>query len=370
MPEATLALTFRDALDGARLDPALVEEVAFDPPPLAGAAPGPFVVERGGAYAVRVAPRRGLYLPASFRLDLPAGDDAPRAVVSLPRRRTVLYVTIDARRDLGHGPNLEGLRAAADAAQMGLEVRQVWYGDLLDRGAADFDDEGVFLFFFSGSYTEWQEWGRDPRWRDLLDRLSALLRETDVPSLAVCGSHQLLARAFGDGWNAVAHMGGDGPSAPIARELAASPPRNLIPSPRPGEFGTFPLRLTPAGEADPLFVGLRGRPLLFTESHSDEVVDEARSPLFVDLLEPDPSTEPFPLDPQAPAARCRVQAMRYAGPRRRLLYSCQFHPELFIHPSFTGPRRARAQALGTDGLQMLINLFEAARAFWEAGPEG
>lgn len=369
MPEATLTLTFRDALDGAPIDPGVIADVEFDPPPLAGTVPSPFVVERGASYTVYVTPRRGLYQPTSFRLELPEGDDAPRVEVSLARRSTILYVTIDAQPDLGHAPNLEGLRAAAGAAQMGLEVRQVWYGDLLDKSAADFDAEGTFLFFFSGSYTEWQESGRDPSWRALLDRLSALMRDTDVPALAVCGSHQLLARAFGDDWHAVAHMGGARAPAPIANELATSPPRNLIPSPRPGEFGTFPLRLTSEGERDPLFVGLGGRPLLFTESHSDEVVGEARSSLFVDLLEPDHSTAPLALEAHAATARCQVQALRYVGPQRRLLYSCQFHPELFIHPSFTGAQRARAQELGTDGMQLLINLFEAARVFWEAGPE-
>jgi GMP synthase-like glutamine amidotransferase len=369
MAEATLTLHFRDGFDGSPLDPAAIDLVTLDPPPLGALGPHAFAVEPGRAYRASVWPRRGLYRPAA--IDLVAGEGAEaHAEIALPRRSTVLYVTIDAERDLGHGPNLVGLRAAAEASQMGLEVRQVWFGDLRHRAARDFDDDGTFLFFFAGSYTEWQEYGRNDDWRDLVDRLGALMRETDIPAVAVCGSHQLLASAFAESWHAVAHMTPAGRApAPIADELASRPPRDLIPAPRLGEMGTFPFRPTAEGAADPLLLGLSGRTLLFTESHCDEVVDEARSPEFVALLEPEPAQAALALAPIAPHDRCRVQALRYVGPRHRLLYSCQFHPELVIHPSFAGAQRAQAERLGTDGMQLLINLFEAARAFWEALPQ-
>lgn len=369
MAETTLTFTFCDDLDGSPVDPAAIDLVELDPPPLEASGPNAFVVEAGRSYRASVWPRRGLHLATSLEFDVADGaTDAP-IEVALPRRRTVLYVTIDTERDLGHEPNLAGLRAAAGASQLGLEVRQVWFGDLRDKTAQDFDDEGVFLFFFAGSYTEWQEYGQNPDWRDLLDRLQALMRETDLPAIAVCGSHQLLASAFAGGWQAVAHMAPTGrAAAPIAGELASSPPRNHIPSPRVGEMGTFPLRVTANGQGDPLLVGLSGRSLLFTESHCDEVVEGARSREFVALLEPDARGAALALTPLAPAERSRVQALRYVGPQHRLLYSCQFHPELVIHPSFAGAQRAQAERLGTDGLQLLINLFEAAHAFWRALP--
>ncbi|HEU4410140.1 MAG TPA: hypothetical protein VFS43_33100 [Polyangiaceae bacterium] len=369
MAEATLTLTFRDGFDGSHLDPASLDRVTLDPPPLETLGPTVFAVEAGQAYRASVWPKRGLYLPTVVELAVERGASEAYLEVALPRRRTVLYVTIDAERDRGHGANLVGLRAAAEAAQLGLEVQQVWYGDLREKTARDFDDEGTFLFFFAGSYTEWQEYGRNPDWRDLLDRLGALMRETDIPAIAVCGSHQLLGRAFAGGWHAVAHMAAPGRApAPIAAELASSPPRNLIPSPRIGEMGTFPFRTTPEGANDPLLLGLAGRTTLFTESHCDEVVDEARSPEFVALLEPDPTREALALAPLAPAQRSRVQALRYVGPQHRLLYSCQFHPELVIHPSFSGAQRAQAERLGTDGMQLLINLFESAKIFWQTLP--
>lgn len=364
MPETTLTLTFCDEFDRSPVDPGTIDGVSLDPEPLAQLAPNVFVVESGRAYRADVRPRRGLYRPTA--LDVVA-DGAPSAQfeVPLPRRTTVLYVTIDAERDLGHTPNLVGLSAAVEAAQLGLEVRQVWYGDVRHKTAADFDDEGVFLFFFAGSYTEWQEYGRNDDWRDLVDRLSALMRDTDVPAIAVCGSHQLLARAFADDWHAVAHMAPAGRAPrPIADELATFPPRDLIPAPRLAEMGTFPFRSTAEGEGDPLLLGLAGRPLRFTESHADEVVAGRHSPHFVALLEPDLTKDALALASIAAGDRCKVQALRYVGPQHRLLYSCQFHPELVVHPSFTGSQRVQAEVLGTHGMQLLINLVEAAKVFW------
>ncbi len=368
MAQVTLTLSFCDGVDGSSLDPAAIDSIELDPPPLSAEGPNVFIVEGGRPYRASVRPKRGLYRPADAEFDVADEGDAG-ARVALPRRATVLYVTIDDRRDLGHAQNVAGLRAAAEASQLGLEVRQVWFGDVRDQSADDFDAAGTFLFFFAGSYTEWHEYGSNRDWRDLLDRLGALLRDTDVPAIAVCGSHQLLARSFGDDWHAVAHMAPAGAApTPIAAELATSPPRDLIPSPRLGEVGVFPLRPTAAGARDPLLLGLQGRALYFTESHYDQALAAGLSPQFVPLLEPDRGAEAVAVVPVGPHDRCAVQALRYAGARHRLLYSCQFHPECVTHASFTVAQREQADRLGNDGLQVLLNLLESARAFWEGLP--
>src|SRR5205085_8252898 len=131
------------------------------------------------------------------------------------------------------------------------------------------------------------------------------------------------------GWEAIGHMVRSASSdVPIARELATSPPTNLIPSPRLGEHGTFPLMAPRWAEDDPLFArGLGQRIMHFTESHSDQVLRKGMGWDFVELLAPakdDDALEVPGGPPLAARDRCKVQALRWVGDER-VMYSLQFH---------------------------------------------
>lgn len=100
-----------------------------------------------------------------------------------------------------------------------------------------------------------------------------------VPVLGVCFGHQLLAWRLG---------------------------AQVVPNPLGRELGTQPVRLTPAGRADPLFHGLP-ETVEVQETHEDAV--EAPPPGAQVLAEND---------------ACPVQAFAW-GPR---LHGVQFHPEM------------------------------------------
>jgi len=88
--------------------------------------------------------------------------------------------------------------------------------------------------------------GADHPWLEPLKELMVSAVEADVPTLAICLGHQLLAEAFG-GTVTVAHPGG-------------------------GEHGAYPVTWHPGATSDPLLGRLAeaGRTLL-AESHSDVV---------------------------------------------------------------------------------------------------
>ena len=134
--------------------------------------------------------------------------------------------------------------------------------------------------------------------------LNDVLHRTDIPSIAFCGSHQLIAALF---------------SADILKmdRLEDQPMRRLRPgepdmSPtgyHPGYFkenGFYPVNVV---KDDPLFEGL-SNPFIVRESHYCEV--KSLPPEF-DLL--------------ASTNACRIQAMKH---RERILYGTQFHPESYI----------------------------------------
>lgn len=283
-----------------------------------------------------------------------------------PAPRTLWYVTIDDRADEDHRLNVEGLTAAANAWGRGLRVERRWLGDMPTLTADDLPGEDVFALFLAGSFPEWVQARDDAAWAQLLDHLASLVRETTVPVLAVCGSHQAVARAFAS-WEAVGHMVAAG-SAParVSAELVLPSPDNLIPDPRLGEEGTYPLRLL---ESDPLFAGIDGDLVHVTETHCDEVLDDARSRLFTAIAAPAPELEAAERDRLDPPARCQVQALRYDG-GGRVLYTLQFHPELEAHPVFYQPEYAellaRSRAMGNDGMRILQNFFDIAEASWAA----
>jgi GMP synthase-like glutamine amidotransferase len=294
-------------------------------------------------------------------------------------RTKVLYVTLDAERDRGNASNVAGLTSAARKWERSppLEVEQVWWGDLQHLDAAALEAKyNPFMLFLAGSFTEWQDYGRNADWARLLDTWCAMVQATRVPILAVCGSHQLLARTFGNGWDAIGHMVSESAAdVTIGSELATSPPTDRIPSPRLGEHGTFPFHAPRWAEDDPLLArGLGERVMHFTESHADQVLRKGIGWDFVEIMSPAKDEDALDVPGSTPLRsrdRCKVQALRWVGDER-VMYSLQFHPELPIHPDFRDSRRtspevlAQAEALGTDGETLLVNFFDVVASYWSA----
>jgi hypothetical protein len=178
-----------------------------------------------------------------------------------------------------------------------------------------------------------------------------ILRTTTIPTLAVCGSHQLVAAAF-HGFSAVAHMNDEGEPVRVSTELAATPPAPLWPSPRVGEEGTYPLRLSPGAQGDPLVKAVAGHPKRASLHHKDMVVSTGG---FILLFEESPAP-PFSKGDHQAAKRCHVQGMKLEA-SHRLLYSVQFHPE--IHRF--------AEATSNDegfGRAFLAGFFDLAKTWW------
>jgi GMP synthase-like glutamine amidotransferase len=129
------------------------------------------------------------------------------------------------------------------------------------------------------------------------------VQETDTPTLALCGSHQLLGFLF----NRDIRREGPLCDEPMRRLRPGEPVTN--PDYHPDYFmerGFYALELSAVGRADPLFAGLGLTPYLY-ESHYCEI--KSLPPDF-ELL--------------ASTLECRIQAIRH---RNRPLYGVQFHPE-------------------------------------------
>jgi hypothetical protein len=309
---------------------------------------------------------------ASIQVPISVNNHTTLAV-ALSRRKQILFITIDTQRGAGeHNPNIDGLMQASSTSGLELFVTEIWFGDIRTMTADDIERTYLpFLLFFSGSYTEWFMYGNLPDWKDMLDRLSTVMLETDIPSYAVCGSHEFLHKTFANSWAAVGHMVTHGsPNIPVSKELSTDPPTILIPNPRIGEEGTFFNIPTEAGYTDPLNAGIVNRsnsPPHFTEAHSDEVLTGFYSPDFVSLMLPNTDFakySPIVLQAINPTDLCQVKLLRYVGPLRRVLYSSQFHPELVVHPDFSGNQRDEALKLGTDGQTLIINFYSLAEQFW------
>jgi hypothetical protein len=274
-------------------------------------------------------------------------------------RDLILYVTIDDEdyltpghpRYAEHLPNLTRLRVIA--RQDGLRVEPVYMAGLTEERLKDAQ---LLALFGAGSFPEWHRQIEDERWARRLRRYASLLRHLTVPMLAVCGSHQFVVAAF-QGWSSVGHMMPEGaPLVTVAEELREQ--RSLVPTPRMGEIGIFPLR-KPRGnlQHDPILEGLP-EPLRFVQHHYDIVI-AGRHSRFHLLLEPSASSEPIfwasgtpgHRDPVTREERSSVQLLRLDDPNR-ILYSAQFHPEL---PS----QDPEVDALGE---RFLRNFFRLARA--------
>jgi anthranilate/para-aminobenzoate synthase component II len=125
----------------------------------------------------------------------------------------------------------------------------------------------------------------------------------DVPTLAFCGSHQLLGFIFHAGLRNLERVE-DQPMRPLRPgepDYGSGTPAGLF-----TEIGFHPVHRV---VDDPLFEGLPD-PFMVRESHTCEV---KRLPEEFELL--------------ASNENCRVQAMRHRG---RLLYGTQFHPEAYV----------------------------------------
>ena len=151
--------------------------------------------------------------------------------------------------------------------------------------------------------------------------LSDVLHQTDLPTLALCGSHQLIAALFSEDIREVDRL----EDQPMRRLRPGEP--DVSPTGyHPGYFkenGFYPVTVV---RDDPLFEGLND-PFIVRESHYCEV--KSLPPEF-ELLA---STE-----------ACRIQAMKHRG---RILYGTQFHPESYIEEY-------------ADGKTILRNFFRIA----------
>jgi GMP synthase (glutamine-hydrolysing) len=130
--------------------------------------------------------------------------------------------------------------------------------------------------------------------------VAAVLRATQVPTLCICGSHQLLGFVM----NGDLDRGGRLGDQPMRKRRPGEPCHN--PDYHPDHFmetGFYAVRIL---RKDPLFAGFRGTARL-CQSHYCEV--KRLPPGFVRLAE---------------TGECRIQAMRH---RARPLYGVQFHPE-------------------------------------------
>lgn len=154
------------------------------------------------------------------------------------------------------------------------------------------------------------------------------VQKTCTPILALCGSHQLLGFAFNQDIRQVAQLCDE----PIRPLHPGEPVTN--PDFHPDfymERGFYPLTLTDAGRADPLFAGF-GATVYVYESHYCEI-----------------KTLPAAFDLLASTQECRIQAMRH---RERPLYGLQFHPEDYSERF-------------PDGQRLLQNFFALALSNWE-----
>lgn len=280
-------------------------------------------------------------------------------------RNHVWYVTIDDQDECQlernrHRRNVTRLQNIASS--VGIEVQQIWMANLTDDLL---EDNNLLAIFGSGSFGEWFTYASKPVWAAQLDRYCEQVRQTRVPMLAVCGTHQLMARAFGD-WDAVGHMAAAGETeASVADELRQQ--GSLIPQPRIGEVGDFPLRICPEQRTDPLLEGLPD-PVWLVQYHRDQAMP-GRQSAFVPLMEP--ALEFMPrfhlpdepakdgryghLNPYDPSERCEVQTLRLRA-ANRILYSMQCHPEL---PALVD------SSIDWQSERLLLNFFQIARNFWE-----
>jgi hypothetical protein len=238
-------------------------------------------------------------------------------------RTTILFVTIDRPEDaypVWHQPNADGVQRAAATVDPSLAVVRTTIDELAGMDADALDAKwNPLAIFGAGSFSEWFNYGTDDAWRAKLESYMAIVRATEIPMLAVCGSHQLVSAAF-NGWSAIGHMNDGGDPVTIASELALDPPAPMFPSPRVGEEGTYPI----VSVADDPLMSLVGANGMGAVHHKDMVVDTTG---FILLCTGDDSRPAASSAPNQAQTRCRVHALR-RDDDSRILYTTQFHPEM------------------------------------------
>jgi GMP synthase-like glutamine amidotransferase len=165
-------------------------------------------------------------------------------------------------------------------------------------------------------------WFRDFDVRDF-DVFEDMVNEcADVPTIAFCGSHQLLGFMFNHGFRDLDRVM-DEPMRPLRED---EPQIGAVTKDNAGWFteqGFYPVCIV---KSDPLFDGLPD-PFIVRESHVCEI---KHLPLGFDLI--------------ATNENCRIQAMKHC---ERMLYGTQFHPEGW-------------QDEYPHGRQILLNFFRLA----------
>jgi GMP synthase-like glutamine amidotransferase len=297
-------------------------------------------------------------------------------------KHEVWYITIDSAADVGdHTPHMAGIQTAllhlnsnSKVTSGGpLTLHRYWWGDISHLTAADLEAKPIAAIVASGSHDEWIHMGlSNPAWGEWIKRLAQVMKSTTIPMLCICGSHQVLHAAYSEfGWAAVAHMSHPNEESEgyktITSELETG--TSCIPSPRMSEYGIFPLTLRNSNEVDPIYNGVSTLPIVWvTENHSDCVIDSRVSPQFESLLVPAPFDEQLmaravlskTIDPEA---RSLAQMYRWKG-SDRILYSCQFHPELTCYPFADDSARLSSACIENAGQSMLQNFFTLAVDFW------
>lgn len=201
---------------------------------------------------------------------------------------TILVIQSRRSLDILAEERAEYARAAADHATLvfknSLDESEPWDSpELLLAGAKAVIISGSGDFDFDGGREENHEVRIISK--DIVRRLATLiayLREKAVPILGICYGHQIVGESQGT---------------------------RVLHDTSQNKVGTFPVALTDAGKADPLFSTL---PPTFQAQYGHK-----------DSLESVPAGATL----LATGERCRTSALRYG----RSLYTMQFHPELTAH---------------------------------------
>jgi len=152
-------------------------------------------------------------------------------------------------------------------------------------------------------------WFRDFDVREFWGLEDVVRTCTDLPTLAFCGSHQLLGFIFNHGLRTLSRVE-DEPMRVLRPDEA-----DLSPGAHAGLFTEYGFHPVNKVVDDPLFADLPD-PMVVRESHQCEV--KTLPPEFALL---------------ATNENCRIQAMRHCT---RLLYGTQFHPEAYVEPYLHG----------------------------------
>lgn len=253
----------------------------------------------------------------------------------------VWYDRTDAERNK-HDIAIAGVVRNLDAALGRMSTAKIWVYETNDSASAFAHPPPVVDFFafdqhpdrsrilglvLLGSFPWWEDY--TPEENAQLMGIKAVLLSTEIPILAFCGGHQLVAKAFAtDGPEPVGHIFESDNQRDRKEPSSAELNYNQ-------EFGkACTVELTEAGQEDPIFHYLGGsgrrRNPRFMFWHHDEI--KHLHPDFTLLGSTD---------------LCRNQALKHND---RLIYTTQFHPE---------------QSGGSlDGDGFVQTFFEMAARYW------